>query len=244
MSQFKRISNARVRPIFNPSDARSINIRLPIGASYKGGTVLGQVNNSGTARSEVKTLTITGTPTGGTWAFTIGGVTSGNIPYNATAAVAQPFFDAVFGAGNTVVTGGQLPGTALTVTFAAQCQNVKVLNPTTSNALTGGATPTVAFASTTVGNAGAGQYDLYASGNSDGTQVARVILEDDYVSDPIGGMQTEVGSSSAPFSPPAYIKGEFLCSQLTGIDATAVTGLGRLIVGSAVTDAGAVISMT
>jgi hypothetical protein len=106
--------------------------------------------------NEVQTITVTGTPTGGSFTVNAFGTTVGPIAFNSTAAAAQPLFDAAFGAGTTVVTGGPLPGTPLTVTFGGTMAgyNWPQLSLGT-NSLTGGATPTATFATTTPGRSGA-----------------------------------------------------------------------------------------
>lgn len=57
--------------------------------------------------NEIQTVTITGTPTGGTFTLTWDGETTGNIAYNAAAATVETAFEALtsVGAGNGTVTG-------------------------------------------------------------------------------------------------------------------------------------------
>jgi hypothetical protein len=95
--------------------------------------------------NEVQRVTITGVPTGGTFALTYAGATTANIAYNATAAAVQTALEALgnIAVGDVVATGGPLPATAVTITFGGT-QNVRdVPAITASNALTGGTTPTV-----------------------------------------------------------------------------------------------------
>lgn len=227
-----------LKPAFAPEEAVKTPFRLPIGPLVPAGTVLGPTGV--VARNDVKTLTIANTPTGGTWSFTLCGQTSGNIPYNATAAQAQVFVDAFFGAGNCTVTGGQLPGTALVFTFGGIMSNVLIKSISTTNNLTGGASPTVTFANTTPGSSGAGQLDTY---ENSGIPVASGVLAIDYYPDVNGGIQTERGPSGSPYSPPVYIKGYFKVADLTGLDAGAVTDMGRMAVGSAYNTSGGVIKI-
>lgn len=65
----------------------------------------------------VKTVTITGTPTGGTFTLSFGGQTTSGIAYNATAAAVQSALVALssVGAGNATVSGSA--GGPYTVTF-------------------------------------------------------------------------------------------------------------------------------
>lgn len=100
---------------------------------------------------ETQTLTITGTPTGGTFTITYAGQTTAAIAYNATAATVQAALVALsnIGAGNVVCTGGVLPGTAVVISFAggALAGTAPAL-ATTTGSLTGGTTPAAAIAVT------------------------------------------------------------------------------------------------
>lgn len=102
----------------------------------------------------VQTVTITGTPTGGTFTLSYGGVTSAGIAYNANAAAVQAALVAMssIGAGNVVVGGGALPGSAVTVTFQGALAAQPIALMTASGAgLTGGASPAVTPTTTTPG---------------------------------------------------------------------------------------------
>ena len=103
--------------------------------------------------SEVQTVTITGTPTGGTFRLTFDGQQTATIAYNAAAAAVQTALQALstVGAGNALVTGGPGPGTPYVVTFAGALANQNVAQMTASSALTGGTTPAVGVATTTPG---------------------------------------------------------------------------------------------
>lgn len=104
--------------------------------------------------NEVQTLTITGTPTGGTFRLTFNGVETANIAYNANAAAVQSALEAIssIGTGNVLCGGGALPGTPVTITFqgalAAEPQNLITV---TNAAFTGGTAPAGAVARTTAG---------------------------------------------------------------------------------------------
>src|SRR6185436_20882238 len=69
--------------------------------------------------NEVQTVTITGTPAGGTATLTFQGSTTATIAYNAVASVVEDALEALptIGQGNVRVTGGPGPGTAWVVTF-------------------------------------------------------------------------------------------------------------------------------
>jgi hypothetical protein len=100
---------------------------------------------------EVQTVTITGTPTGGTFTLTWNGVTTAAIAYNATAAAVQSALLALSNMPESYVsvTGGPGPGTPYSVRFA---DGANVAQMTASGAgLTGGTSPAVAVATATGG---------------------------------------------------------------------------------------------
>lgn len=108
-----------------------------------------------TAKDEVQTVTITGTPTGGTFTLTFGGQTTSAIAYNATAATVQAALIALSSilTGNVVVTGGPGPGTAYTVEFKGTLGIAAQAVMTASGAgLTGGTSPSVVIAETQLGS--------------------------------------------------------------------------------------------
>jgi|GEM_PF-6308230 len=117
---------------------------IHIGYSDEGAT--GAVN-------EVQTITITGTPTGGSFTLTFSGATTGPIAYNAAAAAVDLALEALatIGPGNVTVTGGPGPATPWIVTFAGALAGVAVPLMTATAAFTGGTTPTIAVVETTAG---------------------------------------------------------------------------------------------
>jgi hypothetical protein len=228
-------------PAFAPEQAVVIAARLPVGVNLAKGTVLGCVAT--VQRNDVKTITVTGTPTGGTWTFSMLGLTSAAIAHNATAAQVQVAVDAFFGAGNCVVTGGPGPGTPWVLTFGGVMGNVLVTGITVAGAFTGGTAPAVAVANTTPGSSGAGQMAIYNGGASDGTETARGVLKAPYRSDVNGANIGESSSSGQPANAQVYIKGYFRVADLVGLDANAVPELGRMAVGTAFNTAGGVIAI-
>lgn len=117
-----------------------------------------KLDTAGTV-DEVQTLTITGTPTGGTFKLSFRGQKTGTIAYNANAAAVQSALQALgtIGGGNVTCGGGTLPGTPVTITFAGALADQAV--PTivaTDQAFTGGTAPAATVTETT---AGLGQYD-------------------------------------------------------------------------------------
>lgn len=101
----------------------------------------------------VQQVAITGGPTGGTFTLTLGGQTTAAIPYNATAAQVQTALVALstISAGGVVCAGGPLPGTPVSVAFAALNAIQPVATMTHADSLTGGTSPAVAVTSTTTG---------------------------------------------------------------------------------------------
>lgn len=115
-------------------------------------------------RSEVQTVTITGSPTGGTYTLTLSGQTTAAIAYNATAAQVKAALEALsnVNVGDVAAAGGPHPGTAIVVTFGGQYLGDDVAQMTATGSLTGGSSPAVAVATTTAGG---------GASASDGTEV-------------------------------------------------------------------------
>lgn len=104
------------------------------------------------ATSEVQTVTITGTPTGGTFTLTYNGQTTAGIAFDAAAAAVQSALEALsnLAPGDVTVGGGPGPGTPYTVTFSTALGNVTQMTASGAG-LTGGVTPAVAVTTTTPG---------------------------------------------------------------------------------------------
>lgn len=120
----------------NPVDPKSVSVY--IGAAY--------------TTSEQQTVTITGTPTGGTFALTFEGQTTAPIAYNAIASVVQTALQALTNLGdNVTVSGGPGPATPWVVTFGGIFTGVDAtLMTADGTGLTGG-TPVIAVTDTTPG---------------------------------------------------------------------------------------------
>lgn len=134
----------------------------------KSGTVLAKVTAAGATlgmfgpyaggTNEVQTVTITGSPTGGTVTLALDGETTAAIAYNANAAAVQAALEALSNvdAGDVTVTGGPGPGTPWVVTFGGQYAGTNMPQMTASGAsLTGGSSPAIAVTTTTAGGAAA-----------------------------------------------------------------------------------------
>lgn len=158
----------------------SENVHWVEGTAYqpmrrlKSGLPLGMVTASGLyapyagATNEVQTVTITGSPTGGTFTLTWNSQTTAGIAYNATAATVRTALEALsnIAPGDVTVTGSA--GGPYTVTFGGAYLGDDVAQMTASGAsLTGGSSPAVSVATTTAGG---------AAGASDGTQIFAGLL--------------------------------------------------------------------
>lgn len=221
-------SRARVVPFFAPELARTRPFRFAPNITIPAGQlVIGSTTNT----NAVQTATVTGTPTAGGQAFVITNpltldTTTVTIPYNATAAVAQGLVNAVpQAAGNITVGGGPWPGTALTFTFSGGFGNmlVPVITNGTST-LNAGAT--AAIANTTPG----ATQNLLSAYSGSGNLVG--ISEYAIATDASGYITFGASSAGGVFGEkvlqaPVWTKGMFLVADLTGVDANAVTVLGR-----------------
>lgn len=74
-------------------------------------------------------------------------------------------------------------------------------------------------------------FKAYASGNSDGSQVARVVAMYDFTVDGSGNVFLAHEKNVARKLAPVYCEGYFRTEDLTGLDATAISALGRLVTG-------------
>lgn len=143
----------KLTPVIKADVSLMLTRRFQANTTVYKGQPLGQTT---TGVNEVQTLTITGTPTGGTFKLSFKGIKTAAIAYNANAATVQAALEALIsvGTGNVSCGGGALPGTPVTITFqgalAAGPQPVVVFE-TADNALTGGTSPTGSVAVTTKG---------------------------------------------------------------------------------------------
>ena len=215
-----------------PQDVRRKGVRLPGGVNYAAGQVLGEFTTA--QRNEVQTLTVNAT--GGTYRLGLDGQYTTALAY-ANQVTIQAAVDALIGAGNCAV-GGTGP---FTFTFAQEYghRNVATLQVDAS-AATGG---TPAVVKTTPGSAGAtGTMAAVVSGAADGTQTAKAVLLQDVRTNSRGMVVDQFGQETSHSAPVAY-RGEYYCGDLIGLTATFAGHLGKLVDGSAVTDAGAVLAV-
>jgi len=233
------------------ADAQTMAVVMAGCKYYAAGTVIAQVQGSGTAVNEVQTLTITGTPTGGTFVITFDGQTTTALAYNASTAVVQAALQALpnIGSGNVTVAGGALPGTAITMTFVGEMAGKRQTLATVYASLTGGTSPAAAITLTTTGKPAAGYWDSYDDALSDGREIARALLRYPTRTDGKGrhyyGTEAVSDNFYFAFTAEAYYKGVFYTANLVGIDANGVADLGKMVSGvtSALTAAVAQIKL-
>lgn len=106
----------------------------------------------GSTTNEVQTATVSGTPTGGTFALTFKGATTAALAYNAAAATVQAALEALrtIGTGNVTATGSA--GGPYTITFVGALAGANApLITLSNNLLTGGTAPSVGIVQTTAG---------------------------------------------------------------------------------------------
>jgi len=114
---------------------------------------------SGSPVNEVQTVTLTGTPSGGTFTLTYDGQTTGTIAYNASAATVTNALEALsnIGSGDVAVTGSA--GGPWTVTFTGALAGTNVPQMTADgSSLTGGSGETLNV-TTEVASAGPNHWD-------------------------------------------------------------------------------------
>lgn len=122
-----------------------------VSGGFFGMAMADMAGSSMTAGSaEVQTMTITGTPTGGTYKLAFRGAETTALLYNANAAAITAALEALpsIGAGNVVVTGTG----PYTITFAVSLADSNVpMVVLANNSLTGGTSPTATIVQTTKG---------------------------------------------------------------------------------------------
>lgn len=233
-------SGRKLVPIYKPEKADELPINLVPNQRYERGRVLGHVT---TPTNDVQTLTITGTPTGGSLtirAFDPYGGGSGTfvLPYNASNATAQGLVRAVLGP-HITVTGGALPGTAMVFTASGSFVSMPMnLFQIEANNLTGGSTPGggATFVHTTIG-ANTGQFGKYDNTAVNGLEIARRINAYEVAVDSggnitFGPVAVEGYNGEVSAAATAYVSGYFDTKELYGLDAAAVADLGRLVHGT------------
>lgn len=101
----------------------------------------------------IQTITISGSPTGGTFTLTCRGQTTSALSCYATAADVQDALQALstVGADNVTVYGGPGPSVPYVVMFDGELLGAEVAQMTASSSLTGGSTPAITIAVSSAG---------------------------------------------------------------------------------------------
>lgn len=224
-------------------------VNLAPNTYFARGRVLGQINNSA---NDVQTGTMGGGPTGGFARIMAAHPMSGakgtfDLPFNASAAVAQGLIRSLMGVTEYVVTGGPWPGTPLVFTAAGRFVSMPILLMTMSeNFLTGGVLPGVTFVKTVHGRSKA-TFAPYVAGNADGSEVAKGLNQYECATDSAGNITfgpraVEGYSGEVRPDAPMWVEGTFDTKELIGLDAAAAAAMGGRIVRGSVADGDLYIS--
>lgn len=132
----------------------------PVLVSLGGGDSPTIQNLAVPARNEVQSVTLTGSPTGGTFTLTLGADTTGALAYDASTATVQSALVGLtsIGTGNCTVTGA---AGAWILTFISGKAATDIAMLTAAPSLTGGTAPAVVVAEVTKGNAAAASAVIY-----------------------------------------------------------------------------------
>ena len=236
-----------VSPIYGEEGTIVSDVQFAPNLTLVSGTVLGQI--SAASANEVQKIDFSGSgdvPTGGTFKIAIAnqtgfGLTStAALAYNISNANLKIALDAMLAAAGftgaaVTLTGGASP-VDVNVSFGGTYANTGMpLMTADGAALTSSGTATVIVSRTTAGVL-LGTWAAYNDGHSDGTQVAKAILQYDICTDAAGLVtygQTAPNEFGIKYPyAPAYFNGAFKTSELTGLDAAAVADLGRLTSGT------------
>ena len=117
--------------------------------------------------TDVQTLSVSGSPTAGSFALSFAGQTTAPIPFNATAAQVQAALSALpnIGVGSIVCGGGPLPAATVIITFAGPlATGPQPLLAAAASTMTGPSSPSANVAHTTVGARAANVQTLSVTG--------------------------------------------------------------------------------
>jgi hypothetical protein len=219
----------KLMPVYVPREAKEMGINLIPSTVFAKGTILGRITDTA---DDVQTMTISGTPTGGTYTITLE-FPSGNsqtttaLAYNANAATIQAALQALsnIGSGNVAVTGTG----PYVATFGGNLADKPVPLMTTTGSFTGGSSPAATFVHTTTGRT-AGTYKAYATGASDGSETAVCILPYAVATDGAGMITLGTAATGGEYGErelyvDAYFSGWFKTSELVGLDAAGLADL-------------------
>jgi len=146
--------NASLLPQFAEITAAADGATITLTADNEGVPFTLTATQTGTGGNvEIKTVTVSNSPTGGTWSWidSTYGTVSG-IAYNASAATLTTALEAIYGSGNVTATGSA--GGPYTVTFGGTLSHVNIPTVTFTNTSLTGGNATVTVVETTKGSAG------------------------------------------------------------------------------------------
>src|SRR5262249_46171220 len=144
-----RIGDAEAAQIFSFMQSKSLELKATRESVEVNGSLVAYApDNAGvltTLTDEVQAVTITGSPTGGTFSPAVPAQTTPAIAYNAAAGSVQAALEALssIGSGNVKVTGGPGPNKRWHVRFTGTLPGQNVPQMTATSSLTGGTSPTV-----------------------------------------------------------------------------------------------------
>lgn len=234
-AQIRFSGNTRVMPFYKADRAEEQSVALAPSTTYAKGTVLGQITSA--AVSDVQTVTVDAS-THSTITFTNlpGGFTY-TAPQDITPAALQTALNALLGPNSVVVTGTYAAGSGGTYIITAGTglggEPLAVIG--VSGTFVGGSSPAVANVHTTTGVGPTLAFRAYASGNTDGSQIPKAILQYACTTDYLGNI-TILGEFGQTWkTAPAWMSGYFRIQDLVGLDANAVTLLAANIVSGTLT---------
>lgn len=212
-------------PFYAPETAMRQAVKISASKSYSKGLLMAEL----VGNNEVQTITIDAT--GGTFTITFGGQTTGAIAWNASAATVLAAIEGLSSVGEENVTVS-LDSLVYTVTFqnSLGLQNVAAMT-TNAASLTGGA-GTAVVATTTAGSAGTrGEFAAYDPDATNGLQIPKGFLEFTLTTDASKVITiNEITQASCP----VFMSGTFKTTDLSGLDANAITLLGGLLVSGSI----------
>jgi hypothetical protein len=226
-----------LQPAFDPAYALRIAARLKPSTTYSKGQAVGELT---TPANHVVSITGSTNISGGTYTLTFRGYTTADIAASAAASTVQAAFRALLPVGsNCNVTGGALNTTnALAFTFVTDLGYQPIESPAiTASSLTGSTVTTTAVS--TVGG-GAGTMAPYDDTNSDGSNIAKGVMEMACKTDALGritfgDVNTGDERGHTELTAPVFIRGYFRIADLVGLDANGIADLGRVVLGSTTT---------
>lgn len=119
--------------------------------------------------NERQRVTITGSPTGGTFTLTYSAQTTGPIAFNANAAAVQLALEALSNLqpGDVIASAGPLPGTPIDLELTGALSGTDVAQVTATSSLTGGTSPAVTPTTLAAGGAATAvvEHDLHFINN-------------------------------------------------------------------------------